>query len=79
MPRTTPHDYEKKFAGFIKLCLDSKKSGVKQIVISNPAVIGDTHEELIESLSRLAEAGLSLHITDAEARGPSPSQGYSMN
>ena len=79
MPRATPPDYEKKFAGFIKLCRDSEKSGVKQIVISNPAVIGDTHEELIESLSRLAEAGLSLHITNAEARGPSSSQGYSMN
>ena len=79
MPRATPLDYEKKFAGFIQLCRDSEKSGVKQIVISNPAVIGDTHEELIESLSRLAEAGLSLHITNAEARGPSPAQGYSMN
>jgi hypothetical protein len=25
-------------------------------------VLGDTYEELIESLSRLADAGLSLHI-----------------
>ncbi|MGH7944597.1 MAG: hypothetical protein ACREF9_06280 [Opitutaceae bacterium] len=77
MPRVTPPGYEKKFADFIRLCLESKKSGVQQIVISNPSVIGDPHEEIIESLSRLAEAGLGLHITNAE--GLSPAQGYSMN
>lgn len=77
MARSTPRDYEKKFADFIRLCRDSKISGVKQIVVTNPSVIGDTHEEIIESLSRLAEAELGLHITNPEAL--SPAQGYSMN
>ena len=72
MPRFTPPDYETKFADFIRLCRESKKSGVKQVVVANPSVIGDTHDEIIESLSRLAEAGLSLSIATAESRGTAP-------
>lgn len=72
MPRFTPPDYETKFADFIRLCRESKKSGVKQIMVANPSVLGDTHDELVESLSRLAEAGLSLNISNAEVRGYSP-------
>jgi hypothetical protein len=54
--------YEKKFADFIRLCSEAKANGVSQITISYPWVIGDNYEEVIESLSRLADAGLSLHI-----------------
>ena len=79
MPRFTPPDYEKKFSDFIRLCRDSKKSGVKQIAVSNPSVLGDTHDELIESLSRLVEAGLSLNIAEPEARGTSPMAKPSLN
>lgn len=79
MPRFTPAGYEMKFADFIRLCRDSQKSGVKQVIVSNPSVLGDTHDEVVESLSRLAEAGLSLHITTAEARGASPSGRHSLN
>ena len=79
MPRFTPPDYETKFADFIRLCRESKKSGVKEIIVTNPSVIGDTHDELVESLSRLAEAGLSLNISNAEARGPSPMGKPSLN
>ena len=43
--------------------------GVKQMVVANPVALGDNHEKVIESLSRLAEAGLSLHIA---ARAESP-------
>lgn len=79
MPRFTPPDYETKFADFIRLCRDSAKSGIKQVVVANPSVIGDTHDELIESLSRLAEAGLSLSVTDPEMRGTSPTARPSLN
>lgn len=79
MPRFTPPNYETKFADFIRLCRDAAKSGVKQVVIANPSVIGDTHDELIESLSRLAEAGLGLNIAAPEMRGMSPTARPSMN
>lgn len=58
----TPPGYEKKFADFIKLCSETKAKGIKEIAIGYPWVLGDNYEELIESLSRLADAGLSLHI-----------------
>jgi hypothetical protein len=58
----TPSAYEVKFADFIRLCLDAKAKGLSQITVAYPWVIGDNSEEVIESLSRLADAGLSLHI-----------------
>ena len=58
----TPPGYEKKFADFIRLCSEAKANGTAQVVIGYPWVLGDTYEELIESLSRLADAGLTLHI-----------------
>ena len=58
----TPPGYEKKFADFIKLVADCKARGTKEIVIGYPWVLGDTYDELIESLARLADAGLSLHV-----------------
>jgi len=54
--------YEQKFAGFIKMCEQAKVEGVGQVIIANPRAIGDTYDEVIESLSRLADASLALHI-----------------
>ena len=58
----TPLGYEKKFADFIKLCADTQAKGITEIVVGYPWVLGDNYEELVESLSRLADAGLSLRI-----------------
>jgi len=58
----SPSVYEKKFADFIRLCSEAKANGVSQVTVAYPWVIGDNYEEVIESLSRLADAGLSLHI-----------------
>jgi hypothetical protein len=66
-----PPDYEKKFADFIRLCSEAKANGISQVKVAYPWVIGDNYEEVIESLSRLADAGLSLHIA---ARKDWPSQ-----
>jgi hypothetical protein len=57
-----PSGYEKKFADFIRLCSEAKAKGVSQVTVAYPWVLGDTYEELVESLSRLADMGLSLHI-----------------
>jgi hypothetical protein len=59
---STPPGYEKKFADFIRLCAEAKANGTVQIIIGYPWALGDTYEELIESLSRLADADLTLHI-----------------
>jgi len=62
MPRTIPQGYESKYAEFIRLCAKAKADKVEHVVIAQPWVLGDTYEEIIESLSRLAEAGLALHV-----------------
>jgi hypothetical protein len=66
-----PPNYEKKFADFIRLCSEAKMNGVSKVIVAYPWAIGDNYEEIIESLSRLADAGLSLHIA---ARKDWPSQ-----
>jgi hypothetical protein len=66
MKRPTPIGYELKFSEFIKLCEDSKAQGVSTVIIASPLVIGDTYEEVIESLSRLATHGLSLQIANSQ-------------
>ena len=58
-----PLGYEKKFANFIKACRKAKQDSIPHIIIDQPRILGDTYEEIIESLSRLAEAKLALHIT----------------
>lgn len=66
-----PEGYEMKFSGFIGMIEKSRKEGVPTVLVAFPWVLGDTYEEIIESLSRLAEAGLALQIAgrgDASTR-----------
>lgn len=58
-----PEGYEKKFSDFIEMCENARHDNIPQVIIHHPSVLGDTYEEVIESLSRLADAGLSLRIT----------------
>jgi hypothetical protein len=62
MNHNTPPGYEIKFAEFIRLCAELKAKGLTEMVVAYPWALGDNYEELIESLSRVADAGLSLHI-----------------
>lgn len=62
-PNNTPGGYEKKFSDFIEMCENARQDNTPQVIIHHPSVLGDTYEEVIESLSRLADAGLSLRIT----------------
>jgi dihydrodipicolinate synthase/N-acetylneuraminate lyase len=57
-----PAAYEEKFADFIEKCREAKKNGVTTMCVHHPYVLGDNFEELIESLSRLADAGLALKV-----------------
>ncbi|XHR29872.1 MAG: hypothetical protein ACFUZC_04825 [Chthoniobacteraceae bacterium] len=61
---SAPENYETKFADFLKLIEDSKASGVEAIVVAAPWVLGDNYEEIVESLSRIAKAGLALRIAE---------------
>ena len=53
----------------LRLCAQAKTSGTKEVIVAFPWVLGDNYEEVIESLSRLADAGLTLHVV---ARKPEP-------
>lgn len=60
----TPPGYEKKFADFIRLCSEAKAKGLTKVIVPNPFMLGDNYAELIESVSRLADAGLALEIAE---------------
>jgi hypothetical protein len=62
MPCTIPPGYESKYATFIRLCAKARADNVGHVVIAAPWVLGDTYDEIIESLSRLAEADLALRV-----------------
>ena len=62
MVRDKSH-YEEKFRNFIRMCEEAKESGVKVVLVHHPNVLGDNYEEIVESLSRLAQAELHLAIT----------------
>jgi hypothetical protein len=52
-----------------RFCSEAKRKGVTEVAVAFPWVLGDTYEEVIESLSRLADAGLSLRITARDDPG----------
>ncbi len=54
--------YEAKFEMLLRLISEQKERDINTVVVAWPQVLGDTYEELIESLSRIAEAKLELSI-----------------
>jgi hypothetical protein len=54
--------YHIKFAAFIEALAKAKKDGSEVMVIAEPWVIGDSQEDLVESLSRLAGTHIGLEI-----------------
>jgi len=58
-------DYERKFADFIRMLAESKE---QLVVIHHPEVIGDTYEEIVESLNRLADSEKQLAIVPRKER-----------
>jgi hypothetical protein len=54
--------YAMKFAVLIDLIAQARKDGSEVMVIAEPWVIGDTHDEIIESLSRLGGTKIGLII-----------------
>lgn len=60
--------YEEKFREFIKLIAEARRQGAETVVIQRPEVLGETHEEIVESLNRLSAAGLTLTVVPPSER-----------
>jgi hypothetical protein len=67
MTRGLATPYESKFADWIKIIAQANGTDVEAIVISDPWVIGDTYEEIVESLSWLGGTNLALLIADRKS------------
>lgn len=65
-----PIPYEEKFADFIKHIEQARKANVGHLVVCFPQVLGDTYEEMVESLERIADAGLVVDIVPRKNRPP---------
>lgn len=63
----TPAGYEEKFSDFIRMCSEAKAQGVEVVLVATPGVLGDDYGEVMESLSRLADAGLALRVAARNA------------
>ena len=62
----TPLPYELKFADFINLVRATKE---ELIIVHHPEVLGDSYQEIVESLNRVADAGKRLAIVPRSERG----------
>lgn len=58
--------YEQKFSDFLFLL---RATNEENIIVHHPQVLGDSYEELVESLDRLADAGKKLVIVPRNERG----------
>ena len=52
--------YEQKFSGLIAAIASAKAEGADVLTVTSPETLGDDYEELIESLRRIAKAGVAL-------------------
>jgi len=59
---------KKKFAGFDEMIASAKRDNIRAVLIHHPAVLGDTYEELVMNLDKLATAQLLLHIVPPKER-----------
>lgn len=50
------------------MCEATKNDGIEVVVIDHPEVLGDNYAEIVESLNRLAAAGLMLSIVPPAER-----------
>lgn len=53
---------------FLRRLGDARANGITLIVIREPQELGDTYEQVMESLNRLAEMDLNLAILPEDAR-----------
>ena len=68
--------YEEKFREFLAAIQHAKLNNADRVLVPSPETLGDTYEELIESLDRLSVADLLLQILPPDERS---SSGFSQN
>jgi hypothetical protein len=56
--------YGEKFAALIRQCETVKEQGAITVIVTYPEKLGETYEEMVESLSRVAELGLQLVVAE---------------
>jgi hypothetical protein len=54
--------YDTKFAKLIEMCAKAKHDKLEAVMIHHPQVLGDDYEEMVESMNRIADAGLMVKI-----------------
>lgn len=62
MIHKAPEGHEKKSASVKRICAAAIFEGSGNILITHPQALGDNYDEVIESLSLLADAELRLQI-----------------
>jgi hypothetical protein len=65
LPGSRSAPYEQKFADFVRLLAETKEDVV---LVHHPQVLGDTYEEIVESLNRLADAEKKLVVVPRKDR-----------
>lgn len=62
------NQYEKKYRALLQRIHDAQANGITLFVVQKPEELGETYQDLIETLNRLADADLNLAILPREAR-----------
>ena len=61
--------YEQKFSGFLQCCEYARKAGAEIVMVAYAEVLGDTYEELCQSLRLIAKHELTLAIASGDEIG----------
>ena len=62
--------YEEKFDELVRLCKEAPAQA-DAVVMASPQVLGDSYEEVMESLRRIANVGLAIIIVPDDKERPS--------
>ena len=60
--------YDAKFAKLIEMCAKAKHDNLDAVIIHHPQVLGDNYDEMVESMNRIADAGLMIQILPRSER-----------
>ena len=67
-------NYKEKFSQFVEMLRIAKEEKEAMgVLIYEPEVLGDTYDEIVESLNHLSEAELALRILSRDQRKTSSS------
>lgn len=62
-----------KLTSFLEMCNSARRKGADRVVVASPGVLGDTCDEIRDSLNHLANFGLALVVVSPEEPAQSQS------